>query len=157
MERHCLRTRQIAAQLANQRGWTVDDELLTVAAILHDIGLYRAASRGGVYTADGAALAREILAAHDWSSERIERCSQAVDRHHELRSQLALGAEVEALRLADLVDVSAGLVSYGLDRRWLRTLNSAVPRTGLAAELAREIARLVRERPLTLLRIFRRP
>jgi hypothetical protein len=37
-----------------------DDELLMMAAILLDIGPYPAASRGGVYTADEAALGREI-------------------------------------------------------------------------------------------------
>jgi putative nucleotidyltransferase with HDIG domain len=157
MERHCLRTRQIAAELASRRGWTVDDEVLTVAAILHDIGLYPTASRGGVYTADGAELARELLASHGWPSERIERCADAIERHHELRSQLRHGEEVEALRNADLVDLSAGWLSYGLDRRWLRTLNTAVPRRGLAAELAIQIAHALRERPLTMLQIFRRP
>jgi putative nucleotidyltransferase with HDIG domain len=63
MERHCLRVRRVAAELARRRGWEVDGEVLTVAAILHDIGIYPGASRGGVYTADGAALAREMLGA----------------------------------------------------------------------------------------------
>ena len=117
MERHCLRTRHIAARIGRERGWSIDDELLTVAAILHDIGLYPAVSRGGVYTADGAALAIELLSTYGWSNERIARCAQAIDRHHELRSQLVHGTEVEALRLADLVDVSRGMVARGLTRR----------------------------------------
>lgn len=154
MERHCLRVRHIAAALAQRRGWAVDAELLTVAAILHDIGLYPGASRGGVYTADGAALAREMLPAHGWSADRIERCAAAIDRHHELRRQLRLGGEVEALRLADLVDVAGGVVAFGLDRRWLRALDRAVPRQGLLGELVREVGRVLRERPTTLPRVF---
>jgi hypothetical protein len=154
MERHCLRTRAIAAEIAGRRGWAIDPEVLTVAAILHDIGLYPAVTRGGVYTADGAELAREILPGHGWSEERIERCANAIDRHHDLRSQRGLGNEVEALRLADLVDVSGGLIAYGLDRSWLRSLNAAVPRAGLAGELAREVGRALRERPLTVPQIF---
>jgi hypothetical protein len=157
MELHCLRVRRIAAELASRRGWQIDDEVLTVAAILHDIGLYPSASRGGVYTADGAALARQILPAHGWSPARVDRCAEAIDRHHELRAQLTLGGEVEALRLADLVELSGGALRFGLDRAWLRALNKAVPRRGLPAELAREVGRALRERPLTLLRIFRRP
>jgi HD superfamily phosphodiesterase len=39
MERHCLRCRHIAREIARRRGWTIDEELLTVAATLHDIGL----------------------------------------------------------------------------------------------------------------------
>jgi HD domain len=154
MERHCLRARYIAAELAGRRGWEIDGELLTVAAILHDIGLYPSASRGGVYTADGAELAREILPGHGWSAERVERCAEAIDRHHELRSQLGFGGEVEALRLADLVELSGGLIAFGLDRGWLRELGRTVPRRGLAGELVREVGRALRERPLTVPRIF---
>jgi hypothetical protein len=154
MERHCLRVRHIAAELGRRRGWELDGELVTVAAILHDIGIYPAASRGGVYTADGAALAREMLAVHGWSAERTELCAEAIDRHHDLRSQRERGGEVEAIRLADLVDVSGGLLRFGLDRRWLKALSHDVPRRGLAGELARVVGRALRERPLTVPRIF---
>jgi hypothetical protein len=157
MERHCLRVRHIAAELAGRRGWASDPELLTVACILHDIGLYPSVTRGGVYTADGAVLARELLPAHGWGPERVERCAAAIDRHHELRPQRGRGPEVEALRLADLVDVSGGLLALGLDRAWLRSLNRAVSRTGFAGELAREVGRALRERPLTIPQIFLRP
>jgi hypothetical protein len=154
MERHCLRVRRIAAELARRRGWAIDDEVIAVAAMLHDVGLYPSASRGGVYTADGAALAREMLRAHSWSDDRIRLCAEAIDRHHELRGQRAHGDEVEALRLADLIDLGAGLLTFGLDRRWLRDLNRDVPRQGLVAELVRELGRAFGERPLTIPRIF---
>jgi predicted hydrolase (HD superfamily) len=157
MERHCLRCRLIAGELGSARQWDLDQELLTVAAILHDVGLYPAASRNGVYTSDGAALAREMLAEHGWSAERIERCADAIDRHHDLRRQVERGVEVEALRLADLIDVSGGLFRFGLGREWLRRLRREVPPDGLWQELRRELTRAVRERPTTLPRIFLRP
>jgi len=156
MERHCLRVRLMAAELALRREWQLDHEILTVASILHDIGLYPSVSRGGVYTADGAALARRLLTTHGWETVRINVCADAVDRHHDVRSQLSHGAEVEALRMADLADVSGGLVSFGLQRAWVRELTRDVPRRGLGAELAREVGRALRERPLTLPRIFLR-
>jgi HD superfamily phosphodiesterase len=155
MERHCLRCRHIATQIAAHRGWPVDQELLTIASILHDIGLYPAASRGGVYTADGAALARELLARHGWDAERIERCADAIDRHHDVRSQLSRGPEAEALRLADRVELSTGLLTAGVERPWLRALRREIPARGLAGELVRKIA--LRERPLSVMRIFLRP
>ncbi len=157
MELHCLRCRHIAGEIAKNRGWALDDEVLTVAAILHDVGLYPAASRGGVYTADGAALSRELTAAHGWDPERTQRCAEAIDCHHELRSQAWRGPEVEALRLADRVELSAGLLTAGVSRSWLRELNSEFSRRGLAGELAREVGRALRERPLTMTRIFVRP
>ncbi len=154
MERHCLRCRRIAAELARRCGWVIDGEVLTVAAILHDIGLYPSVSTGGVYTRDGADLARGLLPRYGWTTERVERCADAIDHHHELRGQLSRGPEVEALRRADLVDVSGGLVRFGIDRDWLRRLNGSVPRRGLGGELAREVGRALRERPATLPRIF---
>lgn len=154
MEFHCLRCRHVAAEIARRRAWAIDEELLTVAAIMHDIGLYPGASRGGVYTADGAALAQEMLVRRGWSAERAERCAWAIDSHHDLRSQLPAGPEAEALRLADRVELSGGLLAAGIDRRWLRELWAAIPRRGLAGELAREVGRGFRERPLTMPRIF---
>jgi hypothetical protein len=156
MERHCLRCRHIAAELASRRSWIVDGEVLTAAAILHDIGLYPGVATADAYVADGAALARRLLAGNGWTPTRIELCAEAVDRHHELRRQRSRGVEVEALRLADLVDVSGGLLRFGLDREWLRELRRSVPARGLGGELAREVGRALRERPLTLPRIFLR-
>lgn len=157
MERHCLRCRHIAARIAADRGWSIDQELLTVASILHDVGLYPKASRGGVYTADGAALARDLLAGYHWDEERIERCAEAIDRHHDVRSQLGSGPEAEALRLADRVELAGGLLTAGVSRSWLRALRREVPVRGLVGELAREIGRALRQRPLTMMRIFLRP
>jgi hypothetical protein len=155
MERHCLRCRHLAARVAADRGWVLDGEVLTVAALLHDIGLYPPyASRSASYVADGAALAREMLPAHGWSQERITRCADAIDRHHELRGQLRHGAEVEALRRADLIDVSGGLVRFGVGRDRLAALRAEVPRRGLYREIGRLLARALRARPATVPRIF---
>jgi len=157
MERHCLRCRQIAARIAARSQWVIDGEVLTVAALLHDIGLYPTFATGDVYTADGAAVARTLLVSLGWSDQRVKLCADAIDRHHELRPQMARGPEVEALRCADLVDVSRGLVRHGMERDWLQRLFASVPRRGIYRELARELRRALRERPLTLPRIFLRP
>lgn len=154
MERHCLRCRQIAARIAAARGWVIDGEVLTVASILHDIGLYPPVASDRAYVADGAVLARELLGQCGWTAQRIELCANAIDRHHDVRRQLTYGYEVEALRLADLIDVTGGVFRFGLPREWLRRLFVEVPRRGLYGELARELRRALRERPATLPRIF---
>lgn len=155
MERHCLRCRHLAARVAADRGWVLDGEVLTVAALLHDIGLYPPyAGRRTSYVADGAALARAMLPGHGWSRERIARCADAIDRHHELRGQLRRGAEVEALRRADLIDLSGGLISFGIGRRRLAALRAEVPRRGLYREIGRLVAQALRARPSTVPRIF---
>jgi hypothetical protein len=157
MERHSLRCYQFATEIARLRGWAIDDEVLLVAALMHDVGLYNGASRGGVYTADGAELARELLTEFEWAAERVERCARAIDAHHDLRSQRSYGHEVESLRLADRVELTAGLLSAGISRARRRAILHETPRDGLVFELLREVGRAALQRPLTLPQIFLRP
>ncbi len=154
MERHCLRVFAIACELAAERKLEVDREVLLVAAFIHDLGLYDSVSRGGVYVKDGAEFAAELLAGHGWSDDRTKLCADAIERHHELRSQWTLGTEVELMRRADLADISNGLVAFGLDRAWIRSLNAAISRDGTYREVTRLLGHAMRQRPLTLPRIF---
>ncbi len=157
MERHGLRCYLIGLRLASLRGAEVDRELLLVAALLHDIGLYDGASEGGVYVSDGAVYAEGLLSGREgWPAERSRRCLDAIERHHELRSQWAAGLEVELLRRADLVDVSAGLISHGAGRAWLRELGRSVRREGTYREIGGLVFKALRERPASMPRIFLR-
>jgi hypothetical protein len=54
----------------------------------------------------------------------------ACEQHHAPRSRLAMGLEVELMRQAALVDSTAGIVNFGLNRRWLRALFRDVSREG---------------------------
>jgi predicted hydrolase (HD superfamily) len=156
MERHGLRVFLIADRLATAREAKVDREVLLIAGLLHDIGLYDEASHGGVYVLEGAEFTAELLRKQGWGEERIRLCFDAVERHHDLRSQWDRGAEVELIRRADLTDVSAGLVRFGLSREWLKDLFESVPRNGTYRTIGYEVARVLRHRPLTLPQIFRR-
>jgi predicted hydrolase (HD superfamily) len=156
MERHGLRVFLIADRLATARELQVDREVLLIAGLLHDVGLYDAASHGGVYVREGAEFTAEILRKHAWDEERIRLCFDAIERHHELRSQWDRGEEVELIRRADLVDVSSGLVRFGLSREWLRDLGKSVSRDGTYRTIGYEVARVLRHRPLTFPQIFRR-
>jgi HD domain-containing protein len=154
MERHCLRVFRISCKLADRRGLTVDREVLLVAALIHDLGLYDSISRGGVYVKDGAEYAAELLAKHGWDETRISLCADSIERHHEIRPQWKRGDEVELLRRADMVDLSSGLIAFGLPRPWLRELFREIPRDGAYREVGRLVGHALRERPLTMARIF---
>lgn len=154
LERHGVRVFLIAERLAAERGVEIDREVVLVAALLHDIGLYEGASRGGVYVTDGAEFTADLLHPYGWDEARLQLCFDAIERHHELRPQWDRGEEVELLRRADLVDVSAGLVDFGLPRRELRGLFLEVPRNGFYREIGRLLAGTARRRPHTLPQIF---
>lgn len=157
MERHGLRCYLICERMAAQLGTDVDREVLLVAGLLHDIGLYDGASSGGVYVSDGKEYAAELLVGREgWNAERIRLCLDAIERHHELRSQRAAGTEVELLRRADLVELSRGLVNFGLDRDGLGDLWRSVPRDGVYREIGSMVVKALRERPTTLPKIFLR-
>ena len=156
MERHGLRVFLIADRLAAARDAAVDREVLMIAGLLHDIGLYDEASHGGVYVREGAEFTAELLRAQGWDQDRTRLCFDAIERHHELRSQWELGTEVELIRRADLVDLTSGLVRFGLSREWLHDLSESVPRDGTYPTIGREVARQLTHRPLQFARIFRR-
>lgn len=155
MERHGLRCYLICEKLAEQGGHQLDGEVMLIAGLVHDIGLYEDASEGGVYVTDGRHFAEGMLRGREeWPPERLRLLGEAIERHHEVRPQWEAGAEVELLRQADLIELSGGLVPFGLDRGWIRGLWSAVPRDGIYGEVGKMVARALRERPLTVPRIF---
>lgn len=128
-----------------------DRELLLCAAWLHDAGLYSASDVA--YVSEGRRLIEPLLREHGWPSERIRRAGDAVEHHHELVPQWHRGVEVELLRRADLVDVSRGLVRFGIPRAAIGTVVERAPRDGFVTEVLRRL--LARERLSTLWRIFR--
>lgn len=157
MERHGVRCFLICEKLAADAGLEVDREVLLVAGLLHDMGLYDGASSGGVYVTDGREYAEGWLRGRDgWSPERVRLCGDAIERHHEVRSQWDAGNEVELMRRADMVEVTAGLVTYGAGRGWVRGLWRAVPRDGVYGEIAKMVGKAVRERPATIPQILLR-
>jgi hypothetical protein len=157
MERHCLRVYEIAGELGRRRGDDVDRELLLCAAWLHDAGLYQGdGASEGSYVLEGRHLVERVLAPFEWPADRLQRVGDAVERHHELRPQWARGTEVELMRRADLIDVSGGLVRFGLDRGWLHDLSARVPRRGMYGGIGKLVAHELRTRPQTLPTIFLR-
>jgi hypothetical protein len=154
MERHCVRQFLIAERLAEQGAGPVDRELLLCAAFLHDAGLCPGVRTSDAYVTDSRHLTERTLAPFGWRRERLARCLDAVEQHHAVRSRWDWGAEVELVRRSDLVDVTRGLVAFGLPRSWLRQLFRRVPRTGFYRMLAGAILLMASTRPRTLPRIF---
>jgi hypothetical protein len=151
MVNHCARAFVVAEELARRDGLEVDRELLLCAAWLHDAGLYPPVASHDTYVADGRRLAERLL---EWPPERMSLLGDAIEYHHELRSQWERGTEVELMRRADLVEVSQTAVTFGLPRPWLRGLRSAIPPAGMVREIGGLLARALRERPATVPQIF---
>lgn len=153
MERHCHRQFLIAERLAGGRRY--DRELVLCACWLHDAGVYVDSS--APYVTEGGLLAARVVEPFGWEPERRQRLHDACEQHHAPRSRIKFGLEVELLRQSDLVDVSGGLVNFGIDRGWLKALFREVPRSGFVPVLARIAAHELRSRPASLTRVFIAP
>ena len=154
MEAHCARTFLIAEELGRRGGQALDRELLLCAAWLHDAGLYDGAATSDTYVSDGRRLAERTLADFGWGPERMTKVGDAIELHHELRSQWDRGPEVELMRRADLVEVSQNLITFGIPRDWLAGLRRGIPANGMLKHIGALVGKTLRERPLTLPRIF---
>jgi len=155
MERHCLRCFLLCELLAERHSTDLDREVMLCAAILHDIGLYDAVSDGGVYTDEGGEFARALADTHDWEARRADLCAEACAKHHSVKAQWDLGAEVEVLRLADRIEVTAGLSRGGLSRSQIKGVFSEVSRDGFYSALAHVVGPELRKRPLQMPKIFK--
>jgi len=155
MEAHWLRCFRLCELLATRHNADLDREVMLCAALLHDVGLYQSVSDGGVYTDEGADVAREIGLQEGWDSRRAELCAQACARHHSVKAQWAQGAEVEVLRLADRIEVTGGLSRGGLQRSQVEAVFEEVPRDGFYAGLFHVVWPALRSRPLTIPKIFK--
>lgn len=154
LERHSLRVFLIAEKLAEAHG-RVDREALLCAALLHDAGLLPAAATPAAYVTDSRRLIEPLLRDNGWPEARRVLAGAAAEHHHELLPQWGRGLEVELLRRADLVDLTQGLVRFGLDREWVRQLRARISAAGFRRQVLRLLARHARERPTTLLRIVK--
>lgn len=126
---------------------------IALTAAFHDIGIWTDGTLD--YLAPSAERARKHLAGSDaerWTEEVIETILQ----HHKLRKYRAHSAWlVEPFRRADLVDVSQGLVRFGLSRQFLRELYTQWPSAGFHKRLLQLGASRLRTHPLSPLPMLR--
>jgi hypothetical protein len=147
---HVYRVFNLARALAASGGL---DDTLAVAAVFHDLGIW--SDETFDYLEPSARRAAAFLAAEK-SAVDGEEVGRMIALHHKLtRCPADAGVLAEAFRRADLVDVSLGLVSFGLPRAFVHEVRATFPNAGFHACLARVGARwLVRHptRPLPMMR-----
>lgn len=111
-----------------------EKDCLQVALAFHDLGIW--VCNNFDYLDPSAALAR------DWLTERgreadVEAVEEMIVSHHKMRSMPEQVASrlSEYLRRADLIDVSLGMVRFGLARQEYRRIKAAFPICGFHGRL----------------------
>jgi hypothetical protein len=102
---HSFRSHCFAVGLADRDGVRFDEELLYVAALLHDIGLVEEFDTGRCFEEDSADAAARLAGQQKWEEERRERLAEAIRLHVEADISLGDGPEAYLLWHATSLDV----------------------------------------------------
>jgi hypothetical protein len=137
---HCLRSYFLAAAVGQRGGRVIDQELLYVAAMLHDVGLTEPFDSYALpFEEAGGHVARVFAAAAGWRPERCQRVHEVIVRH--------MGDEVDPEEDPEghLLEVATAFDIGGRDQQlwedsFLISLGTAYPRLDLAAEFADRFA-----------------
>jgi hypothetical protein len=120
-------------------------EMVAIAGAFHDLGIWVDGTFD--YLAPSERLAREYLTAADRMAW-LPAVTAAIGEHHRLTPYRGEHAWlVEPFRHADWMDVSGGLVSWGLSRSLFRAALARWPRAGFHRLLARVAWRHGRRHP----------
>lgn len=111
---HCLRVYALARWISDQEDLEYDDEALRLAALMHDIGLYKAYSmrEGRDHARRSMSAASRLLRDGDYPPRGIEVVLDAIE-HHPPGSRPGRTAEAALLKDAVTLDY---LGSIGLSR-----------------------------------------
>ena len=129
-------------------------EKIIIAAAFHDLGIWTDGTLD--YLSPSIRLAKAYLARlgrTDWAPE----ITQMILEHHKI-SRYREHPEwlVEPFRRADWVDVSRGLLTFGLPRKLLREINMVWPSAGFHQRLVQLTLERLRTHPWSPLPMVRR-
>jgi hypothetical protein len=104
-----------------------------IAAAFHDLGIWT--DRTFDYLGPSAGLACAHLAASGQAEWQTEVSGMITEHHRITRARAEPGLLAEPFRQADWIDVSHGIVTFGLSRKVLREIFAAWPDAGFHRRL----------------------
>ncbi|NII27627.1 phosphohydrolase [Pseudoflavitalea sp. X16] len=129
-------------------------EKYAVVAVFHDIGIWTDHTID--YLDPSIAQLNQYLTATG-RQEWMEECSEMIQWHHKTsRYNGPYAQTVETFRKADWIDVSLGLITYGVDKQTISANRRMLPNRSFHWFLVRKIVRNLFRHPLNPLPMFRR-
>lgn len=105
---HIYRVLNYALDIAEQ--YTVDTDVLTAAALLHDIGRGAQFKNPALdHAAVGSEMAYDFLTASGWSSDRAEHVRKCISTHRYRKNSEPESSEAKILFDADKLDVTGAV------------------------------------------------
>lgn len=119
---HCLRVHALAEELAASERLSYDPEILRIAALLHDIGLYKAYAlrEAPDHAKRSAAVAERILKDHDFPPQATRVVIDAIEHHppgtsHGTTTEAALLKDAVALDYLGAIGLARVLAMVGVE------------------------------------------
>ena len=129
-------------------------EAVAIAAAFHDLAIWTDGTFD--YLGPSIRLAQAWLDANGRGDLAPEVAALIHEHHKMLAYEGPFAASVETFRRADYVDVSLGLLRFGLPWRFVREVQAAHPDAGFHGRLVALTARQVLRTPLCPLPMFHR-
>jgi hypothetical protein len=143
---HSERSYQFAAAFAAADGVALDDEVLYVGTILHDIGLSPAADGRERFEVRGANFVRELLLDHDMERDRIANVWDCIAMHASTPLARHKSPETRYANRGIALDVR-GSGADALEHALVRAVLDRWPRRGFPAAFEAVLADEVRANP----------
>ena len=144
---HAYRVLNLCVAFATEKDQS--RERIAIAAACHDLGIWTDATFD--YLRPSVKLAVDHLTSAGRESWIHEVREMILEHHKITRCQHATQTLVESFRKADWVDVSHGLVTFGLSRSLITELFSMWPSAGFHRRIAELWLRRLRSHPLNSL------
>lgn len=147
---HCHRTYFWAHIFAKVRSISFDNELLFVAALLHDLGLTKAyagcAEHAECFSLDSVQGAGALARQAAWSRERQDALAEAIVMHLNIVVPLRCGAEAHLLHAGAAMDV-VGMDAEAIGEPTRREVVRQYPREGFKRAFGERLRAEMEERP----------
>lgn len=128
-------------------------DLYAIAAAFHDIGIW---TNNTIDYLDPSIEQSRLYLQNTKNSALAAEVDEMIFWHHKIVSYKGPYKEtVETFRRADWIDVSLGLITFGVDRQTLFRNRKLLPNAGFHWFLIKKIARNLVEHPLTPLPMFK--
>jgi hypothetical protein len=138
--------------LALSAGASGELEKIAIAAAFHDLGIW--AQRTFDYIQPSIDLASAHLSRTDRSAW-VPEIAAMIREHHKISPSQDASALVEIFRRADWIDVTGGVLTFGVPRRLIRDLYATWPDAGFHARLIQLALQRLRTHPLNPLPMVR--
>ena len=143
---HVMRSYAFGKLAGEQRRFDLDDELLFIGSVLHDLGLVEKFTREERFEIDGADAAAEFLKDHDFPDKKIAVIWDAIAMHTTPSIPQRKRPEIALVQFGAGVDVGVIPVDLLGEELVAQTLE-AYPRLGFKKAILEALAEIARRKP----------